>query len=264
MQSHSFLTSLGIQRRVLGALLMREILTRYGRHNLGFLWLFLEPVLFTLGIIVLWSLTKGHVGGFGDVSIIAFALTGYSYVLMWRNVAARCSKAIEPNLSLMYHRQVKIIDLFFARIILEIAGITISFIALMAVFTVTGLIKPPQDIFLMLCAWLMLSLFSAGLGMVIGVISEASEVFDRIWHTLTYLFFPLSGAAYMVDFLPSYLQKMALYLPPLHAVEMLRHGYYGNAIRTYEDPSYLIVVSLFLILAGLLGIRWLKDRVQPE
>ena len=31
----------GVQLRVLGALLIREMLTRYGRHNIGFLWLLL-------------------------------------------------------------------------------------------------------------------------------------------------------------------------------------------------------------------------------
>ena len=124
MVTHSFIASLKIQIRVIGALLMREVLTRYGRHNLGFLWLFLEPVLFTLGIVVLWSFTKLHAG---SISIVAFAVTGYSYVLMWRNVAGRAAKAIEPNLSLLYHRNVKIMDLFLARIILEISGNTISF-----------------------------------------------------------------------------------------------------------------------------------------
>ena len=34
----SFLESLLIQKRVIGALLMREIITRYGRNNIGFLW----------------------------------------------------------------------------------------------------------------------------------------------------------------------------------------------------------------------------------
>ena len=50
-----FPRSLDIQLRVLGALLMREIITRYGRDNLGFLWLFVEPMIFTLGITALWS-----------------------------------------------------------------------------------------------------------------------------------------------------------------------------------------------------------------
>jgi capsular polysaccharide transport system permease protein len=30
--------SLVIQARVVGALVMREIITRYGRHNIGFMW----------------------------------------------------------------------------------------------------------------------------------------------------------------------------------------------------------------------------------
>lgn len=263
MQQHTaFISSLKIQLRVVGALLMREILTRYGRHNLGFLWLFLEPALFTLGIITLWSFMKAHSGG--GISIVAFAITGYSYVLMWRNVSNRCAKAIEPNLSLMYHRYVKVLDLFLARIILEISGITISFITLMIIFYVLGIIDAPHDVFLMIMAWLLLTLFSTGLGLIVGVISETSEIFERVWHTFTYLFFPLSGAAYMVAFLPSNLQKLALYIPPLHGVEMLRHGYYGDAIRTYEDPWYLLVVSLVLIFVGLLSVAWVRNKVQPE
>ena len=47
-----------IQKRVISALLMREILTRYGRHNIGFLWLFAEPMIFTVGVTVLWNITN--------------------------------------------------------------------------------------------------------------------------------------------------------------------------------------------------------------
>ena len=47
-----------IQVRVIAALMLREVLTRYGRHNVGFLWLILEPMLFTIGITTLWMLTK--------------------------------------------------------------------------------------------------------------------------------------------------------------------------------------------------------------
>ena len=35
---HSLRQSLGIQKNVIGALIMREIITRYGRNNIGFLW----------------------------------------------------------------------------------------------------------------------------------------------------------------------------------------------------------------------------------
>ena len=51
----TFRQSLAIQRRVIWALLMREVITRFGRENLGVLWLILEPMMFTLGVATLWS-----------------------------------------------------------------------------------------------------------------------------------------------------------------------------------------------------------------
>ncbi|MGY4866424.1 capsule polysaccharide export ABC transporter permease, partial [Pasteurella multocida] len=52
--------SLIIQGRVIAALLMREIITRYGRRNLGFLWLFVEPFLMTGIILLLWGSFRGN------------------------------------------------------------------------------------------------------------------------------------------------------------------------------------------------------------
>ena len=56
----SFLESLLIQKRVIGALLMREIITRYGRNNIGFLWLFVEPLLLTLVMVLMWKFFRMH------------------------------------------------------------------------------------------------------------------------------------------------------------------------------------------------------------
>ena len=97
MSATTFRRSLAIQGRVVAALLMREILTRYGRHNIGFLWLFVEPMLFTVFVTALWSATKAiHQS---SMPIVAFAVTGYSSVLLWRNMPARCVSAIPDCLS---------------------------------------------------------------------------------------------------------------------------------------------------------------------
>jgi len=72
----SLLRSLRIQMRVLGALLLREVITRYGRDNLGFLWIFAEPMIFTLGVTTLWTYTQ-HLHG-SNLPIVAFSITGYS------------------------------------------------------------------------------------------------------------------------------------------------------------------------------------------
>lgn len=254
--------SLAIQGRVIGALLMREIITRYGRHNIGFMWLFLEPMLFTLGIAALWTVTKASHGS--SLPIVAFAVTGYSSVLLWRNSASRCAKAIEPNLSLLYHRNVRVIDIFASRLILEMAGATISLIVITLTFMAVGWMEAPADVLTMVGAWGLLAWFAVGLGLVIGAVSERSEMFERIWHTITYLMFPMSGALFMVDWLPTSAQEFVLWLPMVHGVEMLRHGYFGNAVHTYENPAYFMLINLVLMLIGLALTRETSRRVEPE
>lgn len=254
--------SFQIQLRVIGALLMREIITRYGRHNIGFLWLFLEPMMFTLGVMALWSAAKMDHGS--SIPIVAFAITGYSSVLLWRNSAGRCSKAIEPNLSLMYHRNVKVLDIFISRIVLEIVGASASIIVLTLFFSSIEWMEFPNDVMLVMQAWILLAWFSIGLGLIVGAVSERSEVFERIWHVATYLLFPLSGAGFMVDWLPKVAQNVLLWIPMVHGTEMIRHGFFGEIIPTYEDPIYFIIVNLILTLIGLAMVRETGRRVEPE
>src|SRR5215469_8377336 len=90
-----------VQLRVLHALLMREVITRFGRQNLGVLWLVLEPMIFTVGVASIWT-AQGMNHGRG-IPIVAFAVTGYSSVLMWRNSASRSAHAIRENKSLLFH-----------------------------------------------------------------------------------------------------------------------------------------------------------------
>ena len=154
-----------IQKRVIGALLMREIITRYGRNNIGFLWLFVEPLLMTLMILLLWGAARAN--QYSDLNIIAFILTGYPLVMMWRNVSNRAIGAIGANASLLYHRNVRVLDTIFARMLLEIAGATIAQIAIVGVLILIGWIPAPADVFYMLMAWLLIAIFAIGLGLVI-------------------------------------------------------------------------------------------------
>jgi capsular polysaccharide transport system permease protein len=255
-------TSWIIQKRVIHALLIRELITRYGRHNVGVLWLFLEPMLFTLGVTAIWTLMRSVHGS--SIPITAFAVTGYSTLLLWRNCTNRAVKAIEVNLSLLYHRNVKVMDVLVARILIEVIGATISAIVLTLIFSFLGLMKLPVDVLLALSGWFLLIWFSVALAFVVGAFSEKTEILERVWHIITYLFFPLSGAGFMVDWLPIATHKYILLVPMVHATEMIRHGYLGSTVRTYEDPVYLIVVTIFLTLLGQILLADTAKNVQPE
>lgn len=255
----SFIKSFKIQLRVIYALLMREIITRYGRHNIGFAWLFVEPMIFTLGVTALWVATKSAHGN-NTIEIVPFAITGYSVVLCWRNAVSKSGHAVEANAGLLYHKNVKAVDVFLSRAFLEIFGATSSFLCLSLFFGFLGHMSVPADFLLLAFGWLLLIWFSLALALTMGSVFQLFKEVYRLWHPFTYVLFPLSGAAFFVVWLPDFAREYALYLPMVHLTEMVRHGYYGDLVQTFEDISYIVWWNLCLSFVGLTLVR----RVEKE
>lgn len=254
--------SWAIQRRVIWALLLREMMTRYGRHNIGFLWLFVEPMLFTLGVTALWTATRTVHGS--DLPIVAFAITGYSSVLLWRNMPSRTIGALGPNLALLYHRNVRPLDIYLSRLLLEAAGATMSFVFLTLFFVFIGWLSLPEDVLQIVGGWVMLAWFGAGLGLFLGALSELSETIEKVWHPLSYLLFPLSGAAFLVDALPPDAREVILWLPMVHGVEFIREGYFGSHIVAHYDMTYMAIANIVLTILGLATLAKVSRVVVPE
>ncbi len=244
------------------ALLMREVITRYGRDNLGVLWLIGEPMVFTLGVMALWTFAGMHHGS--QLPIAAFAITGYSSVLMWRNSVGRCVSALQSNFNLLYHRNVQVIDVFITRTLLEMAGATMSFIVLSIAFTAAELMTWPVDPLQVIFGWLMLAWFGLALALIIGAATAYSEIVERLWGPTTYFMFPLAGAAFMVDWLPKQAQDVVLFLPMVHGLEIIREGYFGNVVRTHYDLGYMATCCLVMTLVGLFLVRDAGERVEQQ
>lgn len=257
----SFLRGLVMLWRVLHALFLRELITRFGRDNLGVLWLVGEPMIFTLGVTTLWSAAGLAHGGTG-IPIVAFAVTGYSSVLMWRNSTSQCTVGIEANKPLLYHRSVHVIDVLLARIGLEVIGATGSFIVLGFFFTFIGWMPAPANLLRVLAGWFMLAWFGASLALLVGGGCAFSALVHRLWHPAAYLLFPMSGAAFMVEWLPHNLQALVLYLPMVHGLELLRQGYFGDVVRTHYDIAYMTECCLILTLTGFYVVREASRRVE--
>ena len=258
----SFRESLAIQKRVIGALLMREIITRYGRNNIGFLWLFVEPLLMTLIMVLMWKFFK--VNNISTLNIVAFTITGYPMMMMWRNASNRAIGSISANMSLLYHRNVRVLDTIFARMLLEIAGATIAQIAIMSVLIAVRWIEMPADIFYMLLAWLLMAMFAIGLGLIICSVAFHFEPFGKVWGTISFVMMPLSGVFFFVHNLPQQLQHYVLMLPMVHGTEMFRAGYFGSSVTTYGNPWFILLCNLVLLLLGLAMVTKFSKGVEPQ
>jgi ABC-type polysaccharide/polyol phosphate export permease len=250
---------------VIGALLMLEILTRFGRHNVGFLWMFLEPMMFTLGVAFIFAFSGMHNKHYSGISAAAFIYVGYSTVLLWRNMPQRVICCLQPNFSLMFHRQVKPLDVYFSRLILEALGATMSMVILGIIFTIVGLVNPPQNVLKALFAWFLLAWFAFALSLFIGALSERTEIIDRIYHIVNYLMIPLSGSFFIVDMLPTAFQKLVLLNPTVSCAELFREGFFGPVYQWHYNIDYVIFVNMVLTLVGLIQVRYVtKNLVLAE
>ncbi len=255
----SFWHQLRIQRRVIWALVMREMITRFGREGLGVLWLVGEPAMFIVGVMVIFSAVDVPHNG---IPVAEYLAVSYPTIILWRNTTSRVVKALESNRALLHLNPIRPIDLFYSRIVLEFSGAMASFLILYLIFVAVGICQWPADVLMMVFGYLMVAWFSFGFVLIMGALSELSETIDRVSHIILYLMLPFAGI-----FLPAYLVpaqfRDALMLTPLiNCVEMFHAGYFGDRILTYYSIPYTMAINLLLTFTGLVLTNLAIRRVK--
>lgn len=256
-----FMTGLKIQARVLGAMIMREMVMRYGRENIGFLWLLLEPMILTCGVMIMWTVLRHEAHG---LTVAAFVLSGYMPLTLWRHVSSHAVSCLRQNLSLMYHRQIRLPDALIARALLEVGGITAALIVVYTMVRLAGIIQPYQNLGLLLAGWLFMAWFSFAVGLILAAASEKYEFVEKLVQPSQYLMLPISGMFFMVAWLPSGVQKLALYVPLVHCFELFRAGVFGDTVKSYYDVDYIFKCCLFTTAVGLYLVERARRHVKFE
>jgi len=258
--------SLQIQYQVIKGLVLREVITRWGRRNIGFLWLFAEPLIAIGAIVIIWALRFGQdtlrYTQF-NISLVGFILIGYSSMMLWRNSVTLLSNAIRSNTSLLHHRNLRPLDFYISRFITEVVGVSGAFFLILSIFIFIGIVPPPYSISIMIAAWLFFIWFSLGLGLTFGPLLAQFEILTVVWRGISVGLFLISGVLFYVDWLPTEYRKVALLIPMIHGSEMMKHGYFGSLIKTYEDPSYLSIWCLTLTFSGFMIAR-LFGKTVPD
>ncbi|MGX9962101.1 ABC transporter permease [Roseomonas sp. F4] len=248
-----------VQRRVIHALLLRELQTRFGRGHLGFLWLFLEPLLLATAIGLLKSLISSR--EMGHVPPFLFVVIGYAPYFAFRAIINRATTAFQANMTLMYHRQVRLVDIMLARNLLEMGAVTcVLLVVISGTAWWTGM--SPHSVPTLVAALMLLFAFANGLGLLVAAGAARWEVVDRIVHPLTYVALPFSGALFALHFLPRRWREVLLWNPQANIHEMMRDGMFGDMIPAYYDIYYIVGWVVAVNLLGLAAVRAVRTRLE--
>lgn len=249
-----------VQLRCISALMVRDMMMRYGRENIGFLWIVLEPILLTVGVMVIWSFIKsGDEHGIGLLSIV---MTGYLPLTLWRHISQAGVHAFRRSRGLLFHRHISLVDSLLSRLLLEFVGTSGALFMVYGVLALAGAVEPLKDPALALLGWVSMGVLATGVAICFAVLTEYSEVAERFIQPLQYIILPISGAFFMVAWLPKSAGEIALYNPMVHCYEMFRAGFIGDQLRTYFTPWYPLVSGTFLFFIGLHYLERVRDRLH--
>lgn len=251
-----------IQVRVIHALMIRELITRFGRENIGFLWIMAEPLLFGGLVAAMWRLVHGP--SEHGMGIVAFAITGYIPVTLFRHGVSRSISIFTVNSSLLYHRQVTILDLILARFLVELAGGMMAYVFIATVLMVFDLFPFPSDIGLLVGGWALYALFTLSLALIIAPLSEMSEVLEKFMPVTTYIMLPVSGLFTMASWAPPGVRQYLLWSPFVNGMEMMRKGVFGGAITVYYNIWNPIGCSLVCTMIGLALCRRVRKTLSVQ
>jgi capsular polysaccharide transport system permease protein len=252
-------TPLMIQARVLFALVMREMTTRFGRSSGGYVWAVLEPAASVAIMVAVFS-QMAHAPPLGrDFGL--FYATGYMAFAIWRDVSGVVGGSITANRALLTFPRVTILDTILARFLLQ--TLTSGLVCALVIGGIVALSRD-QARFDLAAA---LAAFAAGcaLGLSLGAFNSllfaCSPTWERTYGVITRPMFIVSGVFFLHDAMPPAIQDVLWWNPLSHVVGLMRVAFYPAYEPSWISPAYLAMWIAAPLVAAALLIRVLRVRI---
>lgn len=254
--------ALASQRRVLHALILREVKTRFGKMKLGYLWAIIEPLLFIGFFAFIWYFLGSNPGG---MELLPFLITGFGSFLFFRGLFQFTMTGLRINKVLLTYPQVTPFGIVIARAILEFATMSVVFVLLLCIAAALGYdvrVENPLRLIGTLCLLALLGLGGGFTASTLQMIFPSTP--EIVGAFVMRPAFILSGNFFTAGMMPDAAREWLLLNPIMHGLEIARSAYFYEFESPYGDMSYLAWWAFGVLFFGLLMQRALKHKLyQP-
>ena len=245
--------------RVIAALMLREMVTRYGRARAGYLWAVLEPAAFIALLSVLFT-QIAHRPPLGH-SFALFYASGYVAFHWVFDISSVTARSVHVNRPLLAFPAVRPLDTVLARFLLQaLTGLAVAaviFGAVIAVFAPGTRVDPGP----LLGAWALASALGLGIGVVNCWLFALSKSWELAWGVLSRPVFLISCVFFTFASLPGFAREALWWNPVVHVVGLVRTGFYPAYDAAHVAPGYVLALAGAFTLAGLLAFRGAAARL---
>lgn len=235
--------------RAIAALVLREMSTTNGRSPGGYLWAILEPAAGIALLTGIFSLAfrQPAIGS----NFALFYASGLIPFTFFTAVVARVGQAVLYSRQLLVYPSVTFLDAILARFLLntltQLLVASVIFVGIFLVFDTKTILNIPA----IAASLAMSGALALGIGTLNCFLMTKFPIWQQVWSIVTRPLFLLSCVFMLYDQVPSWGRDWLWYNPIVHAVGMMRHGFYSTYHATYVSVTYVLVVSL---VSGALGL----------
>lgn len=236
--------------RVVMALILREMSTRYGRTPGGYAWAILEPLAAILVLSIGFSLVlrTPQLG----TSFLLFYATGYMPFNLFNTLSNMVARSVGFSKPLLKYPAVTWVDAVLARFLLNsLTSVLVTIILLSGVLVLTDT-RAVLDMSPILTAMML----AMGLGLGVGVLNCALmgliPLWEVMWSVITRPLFIASGIFFLYDDMPQVARDILWYNPLIHVVGEMRTGFYPMYTAAYVSNLYVLAVSCVTLTMGLI------------
>lgn len=251
-------STLTSQARVLNALMLRDMRTRFGASHWGFVIAVGWPFAHMLMIVAIMA-ARGMPTPLGH-SLVLFVCTGVIPFIGFMYMGRKMMESVLMNRPLLFFPQVKTLDLLTARAILEIIIFFASTVLCLIFLFLCGIDPVPAYPAEAVYALLVTIFVSIGVGMMNACIVTFFEPYAMGYVLIQISLYTLSGVFYVPEYLPQIAYDILSYNPLLHCIMWFRSAYYpgyGSGV----EKSYAILCGATFMVIGLTVDRFIVRRL---
>lgn len=248
--------------RVISALVLREMTTRYGRSAGGYIWAILDPLAFIVIFSIIFSqITKDPAVG---RSFPLFFATGVIAFSIYRDISDACGGAFTFNKPLFTYPHITIVDAVLARAALQFLT---QFLVAVIVFTGIFIIedaRPNIDLGPVMAAILIAAFIGLSVGMMNCLLFVFVPTWQRLWAVISRPLFLISGVFFMPEMLPPAIRELVLLNPLVHVVGLMRRGFYPTYEADYINWWLMLGAPALILVAALVSLRRFQGRLLEQ
>ena len=235
--------------RAITAMVIREMVTTYGRSPGGYVWAVLEPAA-GIALLTLIFSTGFRTPPLGT-NFALFYASGMLPFLMYSELTNKLGQTIQFSRALLNYPRVTFIDALAARFLLNTMTLLLVHCAVLGFIIFVQDPNTSFDFQPIVISYLMVFSISIGFGTLNSFLTLAYPLWQTAWAIANRPMFLISSIFFTFESVPQPYSDYLWFNPLVHVVGVMRDGFYPFYHPTFISYIYPFALSAVACITGL-------------